>query len=168
MFPLGISGNSTNLEVPTPPSLISMYHNLFNLLYFPEVLPFRRANLKVLPSGICEYSEIGDSGINWTTVASSQLVKNTAHIIEAFTLTPLVLPATNLALGDRIIIVDQGGAGFQINQSAGEQIRYGTRQTTVGITGKIVSNEIGNAIELVFLGGIWVAAPGSIGNFDVI
>ena len=154
--------------MPTPPSLISMYHNLFNLLYFPEVLPFRRANLRVLPSGICEYSEIDDSGINWITVASSQLVKNTAHIIEAFTFTPLVLPATNLALGDRIIIVDQGGAGFQINQSAGERIRYGNKETTIGITGRIVSSEPGNAIELIFLGLKWVVAPGSIGNFDVI
>lgn len=143
-------------------------YNLFNYLYFPESLPAERSDLKVLPSGICEYVQSSDSGINWIAVTSSQLVRNTAHIVDSLTLTNLTLPTIGLVQGDRIIIADQGSGGFQINQSAGEQIRYGNKQTTVGITGRLVSDEPGSAIELIFIASKWLAAPGSIGNFNLI
>ena len=145
-----------------------MAYNLFNLLYFPDALPLQRSDLKVLPSGVCEYVNTKDSGIDWVVVSSSQLIKNTAHIVNSFTLTNLILPVIGLAQSDRIIIADQGTGGFQINQATGEQIRYGNKETTIGITGRIVSSEPGSAIELIFLGLKWVVAPGSIGNFDVI
>ena len=143
-------------------------YNLFNLLYFPDALPLQRSDLKVFPSGVCEYVVSSDSGINWVVVSSSQLTKNTAYVVNSFTLTNLTLPVIGLAQGDRIIIADQGTGGFQINQATGEQIKYGNKETTIGITGRIVSSEPGNAIELIFLGLKWVVAPGSIGNFDVI
>ena len=145
-----------------------MAYNLFNLLYFPDALPTQKSDLKVLPSGVCEYVNTKDSGIDWVVVSSSQLIKNTAHIVNSFTLTNLILPVIGLAQSDRIIIADQGTGGFQINQATGEQIRYGNKETTIGITGRIVSSEPGSAIELIFLGLKWVVAPGSIGNFDVI
>lgn len=142
-------------------------YNLFNLLYFPNALPTERSDLKVLPSGICEYVEANDSGIDWIVVTNAQLIKNTAHRVDSLTLTNLVLPSTNLSLGDRVIIVDEGTGGFQINQSAGEQIRYGDKQTTLGIAGRIISIEVGSVIELIFLGSKWLVGPGTIGNFEV-
>lgn len=151
-----------------PSSNLVPMHNLFNLLYIPESLPLTRSTLTVLPSGICEYSEVNVSGITWTVVTSPQMVKNTGYIVDNLVLTPLNLPFTNLITGNTVAIVDKGSGKFQINQSSGQQIRYGDKQTTVGVTGRLISSEPGSAIELIFLENSWIVAPGAIGNFDVI
>jgi hypothetical protein len=60
----------------------------------------------------------------------------------------LGLPAT-AALGDEIEITLDGATSFQITQAAGQQIRYGNFETTLGATGTLTSSRPGDTVRMV-------------------
>ena len=69
----------------------------------------------------------------------------------------LILTLTAGSTGDRVQVV-AASAPFQIAQSAGVQCTIGDLNTTLGITGRIDSVNLSDAIELVCLApGYWQA-----------
>ena len=88
------------------------------------------------------------SGIVWNDAAASQIMAvNSGYIITAgaqvFTLPPVS------AIGDTLNILLNGGASWQITQTAGQSIVINASTTTVGAGGSITSNGAGQAIGLV-------------------
>lgn len=59
----------------------------------------------------------------------------------------LALPAVS-AVGDTIEIYLDGSTGFQVTQSAGQDIKFGNQVTTAGIAGSIASTGQGDGITM--------------------
>lgn len=109
-------------------------------------------------------------GLTWHTVSvNTTMVSNSGY----FCVSPggaltMALPATS-ALGDTIKIALNGATSFQITQAAGQQIRLGTKTTTLGAGGSLTTTEQGDAIEIACMTAntIWVVQH-SEGNFTVV
>lgn len=135
----------------------------------PDRLPATPSQIQVLPNGEWQYVTSLETNNNWLVVENNtQLVKNINYAVNSFSLLDLVLPLNaEVNTGDCIIIHDQTGSGFVIKQGLGQQIRYGNKQTSLGIAGSIVSSEVGDTLELIYLVSNWIVGTGSIGIFDV-
>ena len=76
------------------------------------------------------------------------------------------LPATS-AVGDEIRLVSAGATGgYAIAQGAGQQIQFGTSNTTLGVTGGLVYSTGGDCLHLLCIVANttwqvidWVGAP---------
>jgi hypothetical protein len=111
------------------------------------------------------------SGDNWVLITANQtLVANTGY----FCVSPggalsLALPTTGATVGSIIEVVLDGATSWTITQGVGQQIRYGTQQTTSGAGGSLASNNQGDSVRLVceVANTRWVATSG-IGTKTVV
>lgn len=106
----------------------------------------------------------------WQTISTSQtLAANKGYIcISPGDAMDLTLPATvGSVIGDKIEIILDGATFFTIRQSAGQQIRLGILETTLGVTGAIEGATQGDWIELIYQGGGRWNASAKSGNFII-
>ena len=86
----------------------------------------------------------------WSVITADQTaVVNNGYIANKAGTLALLLPAT-AAIGDTIRVIGINTAtGWQITQSANQQIFIGTSSTTLGVTGTVTSINIRDSIEIV-------------------
>lgn len=92
------------------------------------------------------------AGTAWTPINASQaLAPDNGYIcIAPGGALVLSLPAVSTT-GSEIEILLDGATSFQISQGAGQQIRYGSLQTTLGVGGSVTTTAQGDSIRLVCL-----------------
>lgn len=108
-------------------------------------------------------------GVNWQTVGASQaLVANNGYICTSGAALSFSLPAVS-ALGSTISITLDGSTSWTITQAAGQQIRFGSSQTTLGAGGSLASTAQGDTITMVcsVANTRWNVIS-SIGNITVV
>ena len=92
----------------------------------------------------------GGSSFTWSVITLDQTAAvNNGYICNKAGTLALLLPAT-AAIGDTIRVTGINTAtGWQITQSANQQIFFGTSSTTLGAGGSITSINIRDSIEIV-------------------
>lgn len=101
-------------------------------------------------SGSITIAATGTGNVVWQTITASQtLAVNHGYIcISPGGALSLALPATS-ALGDIIEVTLDGATSWTITQAAGQQIRFGSTQTTAGAGGSLASTAAGDTIRMV-------------------
>ncbi len=89
-------------------------------------------------------------GITWSVITADQTAAvNNGYICNKGSALLLALPTTSAA-GTIVRVTGINTAlGFKVTQAAGQQIFFGTTQTTSGVTGFIQSSAIRDSIEMV-------------------
>lgn len=109
----------------------------------------------------------GSSELLWTTISTSGAMQaGVGYTVESSSLISLLLPGST-ANAAKTAAFDRAGGLFRITQATGQQIRFGDRLTTPGITGRVDSTSIGDYLEMIWTGSEWLVTQ-SIGNFNVI
>lgn len=107
------------------------------------------------------------SWINNTSGSAVSMAVNTGYIANnQGNVITYTLPATS-AVGDEIRLVSAGATGgYAIAQGAGQQIQFGTSNTTLGVTGGLVYSTGGDCLHLLCIVANttwqvidWVGAP---------
>lgn len=99
------------------------------------------------PGSITIDSTAGE--ITWQTVGASQaLVVNNGYICTAGAALSFSLPAAS-AVGSTISLTLDGSTSWTVTQGAGQQIRFGSSQTTLGVGGSLASTAQGDTITMV-------------------
>lgn len=109
---------------------------------------------------------VAGGGIFWQVIVANQAaVKDNGYFTMGGGVVQLSLPAVS-AIGDTFEVADIGGNGWQIIQGVGQQIRFGSIATTLGVGGSLTSTKNGDHLELVCfsanIGWIALEAQGSI------
>lgn len=85
----------------------------------------------------------------WVEITSSTVMApNTGYFVNSSALATLTMPAI-MNTGDVIKVVRVGSGDFLIQQLDGQQIQFGNQATTLGVSGSIQSQNIGDAIDIV-------------------
>jgi len=102
------------------------------------------------------------------TAFSESMVENNGYICDGGGALVLTLPLT-AAFGTIIEVTLDGSTSFQIAQNAGQQIRMGSVQTTVGTGGSITTTVQGNSLRMVCqtANTKWNVLS-SMGNFTIV
>ena len=109
------------------------------------------------------------SGMLWSTVgAGTPLLVNRGFICTSGASLSFSLPAVS-SVGDKVGIALDGSTSWTISQGAGQQIRLGNRQTTLGVGGSLSSTVQGDKVELVCVTANqkWICLS-SMGNIIII
>jgi len=121
-----------------------------------------------LGAGTCTVSSTG-MGMSWSTVgASTALINNNGFICTAGAALSFSLPAV-AAVGTAIGLSLDGSTSWTITQGAGQQIRIGNQQTTLGAGGSLASTDQGDTVLLmcVTANTRWIAID-VVGNITVV
>lgn len=113
--------------------------------------------------------QVNGGRITWSTVgASGTLVINTGIICTAGAALSFALPALS-SIGDIIEITLNGSTSWAVTQAAGQRIRMGSTQTSLGIGGSLTSTAQGDSIRMVCYGTnlLWQILS-SMGNITVV
>lgn len=104
---------------------------------------------------------------SWTVItADTTLEPNTGYIVSATSSVNLTLPA-NFSSGDEIRIVGYAG-GWQIKQSAGQKMHWGSISTTTGTSGTIYSDTVYDCLDLVgVITNTEMVVVGAAGNLNI-
>jgi len=87
--------------------------------------------------------------ISWSVVAANTgMTVQTGYINNSASLITFTLPAAANP-GDTVRIVGYGTGLWQVNQNAGQTIRFGKYNTTTGTGGSIASTNQGDSVEVV-------------------
>ncbi len=111
-------------------------------------------------------------GLTWSVITANQTaVVANGYICNKATTLVLTLPASG-AIGDIIEVTGINVAtGWQIAQSANQQIFFGNTQTTLGATGTLTSSAIRDSIKIVCVvsgsSTVWNVLS-SVGNITVV
>jgi len=107
----------------------------------------------------------GSGDLDWEVVTISQtMVANTGYIVSAAII--LTLPAT-LIVGEEFAVTCFSNS-FTIAQQAGQQIRMGTSQTTVGVAGSLASTQLGDTVKLVAVSTAKLHVISGVGSITVV
>lgn len=109
------------------------------------------------------------SFMTWQDISANQaLVSNHGYVCTGGAALSLSLPATS-ALGDIIEVSLDGSTSWTITQGVGQQIRFGSSQTTSGAGGSLASTAQGDTIRMVcsVANTRWNVLS-SIGNLTVV
>lgn len=112
-----------------------------------------------------------DIHVSWIKVNAGpvNLEPNLGYIANGLAMVIFTLPLTAV-VGDIFRIEGEGAGLFEINQNAGQSVRFGNEITTVGVGGGIVSTDVGDSIEIICIDTdlSFKVRGGSIGNFTII
>jgi hypothetical protein len=109
-------------------------------------------------------SSSSGSSEKWQIITGTTDLVAGAYAVDALSLVTLKLP-TVAVLSQHIKVYGLGNGGWRIAQSDGQRIRVGNKQTTLGVSGNILSVEQGDYLELVYLNG-WNCTE-IIGNLQI-
>lgn len=92
----------------------------------------------------------GSSGFSWTEVTGTTqaMAVNTGYVANNAGLVTLTLPAVAV-VGDVVRVSGKGAGLFSIAQNAGQQVRFLSSSSTVGVGGSVAADTQFNAIELL-------------------
>lgn len=110
----------------------------------------------------------GGSGLTWNFVsASTTMVPDNGYVLTGGANQVFTLPAV-AAQGTLLRVVSAGSALWSIAQQAGQQIRFGGVNSTLGITGGLAARDPGDGVQLLCIvaNTIWLAID-SFGNITV-
>lgn len=109
--------------------------------------------------------------VSWQTITNGspviQMSVNKGYFIFNTVITNLVLPLEP-SKGSVIEIYAGNETGFIINQNSHDQIQFGDKTTTLGITGQLANSSIGDHLKLIFLSDQWLVLSGSQGNYHLV
>jgi hypothetical protein len=108
-------------------------------------------------------------GLTWAIVViNTAMQRNDGYIANAVGTVQLLLPTVSV-LGDIVRVAGITAGGWQITQSAGQQIQFGNLLTTVGVGGSLNSTASGDTVELVCVvaNTSWMVLSG-VGNINVV
>lgn len=99
-------------------------------------------------SGSITLASVG-GGLTWTDVTgtSQTIAINSGYTANNVALVTLTLPTT-AAYGTLVAVVGKGSGGWKVAQSSGQQIHFGSSNTTSGATGNLAST---NQYDVVYL-----------------
>lgn len=97
--------------------------------------------------------------------ASGDLLASDRVLVESITPIDLLLPNTSVT--DGVIAISSIGALFRITQRSGQQIRFGTDNSSLGTGGYLEALEPSASIELLQTGLTEWLVISSIGNFEI-
>jgi len=95
-------------------------------------------------------------GFSWNTVTPLappnpiQIVAENGYICGGVGTTTFVLPLAP-SIGDTFKIFSYSSK-FRINQNANQIMQIGAAATTLGVTGYLISNSVGDAVSIVYMG----------------
>jgi len=84
----------------------------------------------------------------YSIVGNITLTPNCGYVCSGGTNLILTLPATS-AVGEESEVTLDGSTSFIIQQQPLQRIRYGDRETSVGIAGQLISLNQGDSVRLV-------------------
>lgn len=105
----------------------------------------------------------------WSVITANQMaVTFNGYFVNGGSRVDLTLPVAS-SVGDTFSVIDKGGNLFRIVQAAGQQVFYQNSSTTLGATGTLTSQVIGDSLTLVcsVANTEWWAFPTS-GTFVVV
>lgn len=108
-------------------------------------------------------------GITWSTKgASTPLVVNNGFIANSGAALSFSLPAAS-AVGDMVALTLDGSTSWTITQAAGQRIRIGSTETTLGAGGSLTSTAQGDTVYLlcVTANTRWITSS-IVGNITVV
>lgn len=113
------------------------------------VLPASRP----VASGILGSDSAGNlswvSSFAWQPITSSRsVVAENGYITNNASLITLTLPAS-AAIGDSFRIAGMGAGGWRLSQLAGQTVHFGDKQTTIGTSGYVRSQQTFDCIEVI-------------------
>lgn len=114
----------------------------------------------------------GDPGASaddvvWESISGSIVMQpRRGYICNGVSLQILTLPVS-ANTGDRIYVSGQGSGLFRIAQNSGQQIRFGDRVTSLGLSGRIDAIATGDALTLLCVSSSLWAVLSPNGNFEV-
>lgn len=157
----------------TGPNTLAVEVQLSQALAAADATKVGLANFKssdfTVTNGFVELTSA--SGFDWNIVSTNQsMARNNGYmVISPGGAITMALPSTaSSVLGDLIEITLDGATSWQITQAAGQQIRFSSSQTTVGVGGSITTTATGDSIRLVYqASGKWNAVA-AIGNLTVV
>lgn len=82
------------------------------------------------------------------TTTTHAMAVDTGYLVNVATLCTLTLPAT-AGLFTALKVIGRGAGGWRLAQNAGQQIRFGVMQSTVGVTGYAQSGNRDDAVSLI-------------------
>lgn len=113
----------------------------------------------------------GGGGYSWTEVTgtSQAMAVDSGYIANNAGLVTLTLPAVAV-VGDSVSIQGKGTGLFTIAQNAGQQIHFGSSNTTVGVGGSLTATNRYDSIELLCITANtdWAVLTGPQGTFTVV
>ena len=168
---------ATNIDVNADPTTAGSFNADGQLLIGGALAPYMAVATLSAGPGISIVNGQNSIAINntaaslaWANISASQaLVNNNGYIcVSPGGALSLSLPATS-AVGDIIEVVLDGATSWTITQGAGQQIRYGNVQSTLGAGGSVASTAQGDALKLVCVTADlrWVATSG-VGTLNVV
>lgn len=106
--------------------------------------------------------------ITWDVVTvDTAMTVQTGYINNSGSLITFTLPTTAIP-GDTIRIIGYGAGLWQIDQNAGQSIRFGKFNTTTGTGGNLASTNQGDSIEIVCVVANTLFVVGSAqGNINI-
>lgn len=116
---------------------------------------------------VVNFNALPNATFSWQNIFSSQnLNTNSGYITNGNVNLNLNLPASS-SVGDEIEITAASNATFTITMSGTQQIRLGSRITSLG--GKVVSQDIGDSIRIVCISPNtqWQALSENLANYNV-
>lgn len=105
----------------------------------------------------------------WTVINSNTAaVSDNGYFVNTAGNINISLPATS-AIGDTIEISEISTGTWTITQAAGQRVRLGSQQTTLGVGGSLASTQPGDSIRITCYSpnSLWVSTS-STGNITVI
>lgn len=106
--------------------------------------------------------------INWINVTDSlNATVNTGYRLKNDLSRVIIKLPLAASTSDRLCFYNDGISGFRIEQRENQQIRIGNKLTTKGLQGGIVSYELGDYLELVYINNFWYSL-GIAGNLEVL
>jgi hypothetical protein len=100
-------------------------------------------------AGTITISASGGTGLAWSAISANQtLAINNGYFCTGGAALALALPAVS-AVGDTIEVYLDGSTSFQITQSAGQTIKFGSQVTTGGVGGSITTTGQGDGLVMV-------------------
>ena len=113
---------------------------------------------------------ISATGFTWNTITSAsnptQIVAENAYITAGVSQCTLLLPAS-ATIGDAFIVTGLTSL-FKIMQNANQFIIAGAFTTTVGNTGYLSSNSVGDDVEIVYIATNTFKVRSPYGNLTVV
>lgn len=110
------------------------------------------------------------SGLTWTDVTgtSQAMAVNNGYTANNVGLVTLTLPAS-AAYGTVMAVVGKGSGGWKIAQNSGQQIHFGSKDTTSGAGGSLAStNQYDAVFILCTVANNEFTVYSSIGNLTVV
>ena len=142
-------------------------------IYFPPLAQTIELNTSEVESIEIQQALIieqrSNDNLDWIIVSDNQPLQtltNKGYYLSTTEICNVLLPI-NPQNKDTLQLYAGNSVQFIINKRTIEQIQYGDKATTLGITGQLANTAIGDHLKLMFFANKWLVLSGSQGNFHI-